>query len=154
METGEFGHRRALGDQGVFDGRRVGPAQRHAADDLLSRGVELQFVFDEAVKLGERGLRAGVETAAARGHHDVLQKHAVVEPAALLHHPVDGENQTDRRVEKQVVAAMLGVHGGLVALGDAQQAVQVPADLAAAVDVGRTPFAGVVGVFLGVLRGL
>ena len=86
----------------------------------------------------------------ARRDHDVLQEHAVVEPAALLHDAVDGEDQPDRRVEEVVVAAVLRVHARLVGLADAEQAVQVPADLAAPVDVGRRPLRRVVGVLLAV----
>ena len=91
---------------------------------------------------------------AARRDHDALQEHAVVEPAALLHHAVDREDQADRGVEEGVVAAVLRVHARLVGLADAQQPVQVPADLAAPVDVGRGPLRRVVGVLLAVLRAL
>jgi hypothetical protein len=149
QEPREAAHRLALGAQGVDHGLRVGPAQRHAAHHHLLRG-QLQLLGDEAVELREGGLRAGVQAARARGHHDVLQEHAVVQPAALLHDAVDGEDQAHRGVEEGVVAAVLRVHARLVGLADAQQAVQVPAHLAAAVDVGAAPLHGVVGVLLGV----
>ena len=87
---------------------------------------------------------------AARSDHDVLQEHAVVEPAALPHDAVDGEDQADRRIEEDVVAAVLRVHARLVGLVDAEQAVQVPADLAPPVDVRATPLGRVVGVLLAV----
>ena len=70
------------------------------------------------------------------GHHDVLQEHAVVHPAALLQHAVDAEDQAHRCVEEAVVATMLAVHTRLVGLGDAEEPVQIPADLAAAVEIG------------------
>src|SRR5436309_1397708 len=82
----------------------------------------------------ESGLRAGVESAPARRDHHVLEEHAEVEPAALPHDPVDREHEADRRVEELVVAPVLRVHALLVGLGDAEEAVQVPADLAAPVD--------------------
>ena len=71
----------------------------------------------------ERHLRAGVEAASARGDHDVLQEHPVVEPAADLENAVDGEDQAHRRIEKQVVAPLLGAHFLLLAPGNAEQAV-------------------------------
>ena len=105
---------------------------------------------DEAMKLEECGLRAGVHPVATRADHDVLEEHAVVEPAALPQHAVDREDQADRRTEERIVAPMLRMHAGLVGLVDPEQAVQVPAHFAAPIDVGGTPLGGVVGVFLGV----
>ena len=125
-------------------------AERHAADELLVRRARRSPRHDEAVERRERRLRAGVEAAAARRDHDALQEHAEVEPAALAHDPVDREHQADRRAEELVVAPVLRVHARLVGLGDAEQAVQVPADLAAALDEGRAPLGRVVGVLLGV----
>ena len=48
-----------------------------------SFGGGADVLDDDAVELRERGLRAGVEAAAARRDHDALQEHAEVEPAAL-----------------------------------------------------------------------
>jgi hypothetical protein len=101
---------------------------------------------DDAVELRERGLRAGVEPARTCRDHDALEEHAVVEPAALAHHAVDREHQADRRAEELVVAAVLCVHARLVGLLDAEQPVQVPADLAAPVDERRDPLGRVVRV--------
>ena len=102
------------------------------------------------MELRERRLRAGVQPVAACRHHHALQEHAVVEPAALPHDAVDGEDQADRRVEEAVVALVLFMHALLVSFADAQQRVQVPAHLAPAVDIRRHPLGGVVGVLLGV----
>jgi hypothetical protein len=66
---------------------------------------------------------------------------------------VDGEDEAHRRVEEAEVAPVLRVHPVLVALGDAQQAVQAPAVLAPAAQVGLDPLAGVVVVLLAVARG-
>src|SRR3546814_11051739 len=77
-----------------------------------------------------------MQAVAARRHHDVLQEHAVVEPAPQLKPPVDGEDQADRRVEEDVVAAALLLHALLFALLDAEQAVKAPADGAAPAEIG------------------
>jgi multicomponent Na+:H+ antiporter subunit D len=94
----------AFGDQAVFGRSRVGVAQRHAAHHHLVVG-QAQVPRDDAVELREGRLRAGVQPARARRHHHVLQEHAVVQPAALLHDAVDGEDQAHRRAEEVVVAA-------------------------------------------------
>ena len=86
----------------------------------------------------------------ARRDHHAFEEHAVVEPAALAHDAVDREHEADRRTEELVVAPMLGVHPRLVGPGDAEQRVEVPADLAAPLDVGRDPLGRVVRVFLAV----
>ena len=91
---------------------------------------------------------------AARRDHHVLQEHAEVEPAALAHDPVDREHEADRRAEELVVAPVLRVHPLLVGLGDAEQAVEIPADLAAPVDEGRPPLGRVVRVLLAVAGAL
>jgi hypothetical protein len=130
-------------------GSGVGDAERHAAHELLL-GRNGDGFADQAMERRERSLRAGVEVVRARGHHDVLEEHAEVEPAALAHDAVDGEHQADRRAEEFVVAAMLRVHARLVGLGDAEQAVEIPADLAPPLDEGRAPLGRVVGVFLAV----
>jgi len=124
-------------------------SERHAAHHHL-RVVQLQLAADDPVELGECRLRAGVEAARARRHHDVLQEHPVVEPAALLHHPNNGENEPDRRVEELVVAAVLGVHPRLVRLADAEQPVQVPAHLAPPPEVRLDPLPRVVRILLAV----
>src|SRR3546814_14857288 len=77
-----------------------------------------------------------MQAVAARRHHDVLQEHAVVEPAPQLKPPVDGEDQADRRVEEDVIAAALLLHALLFALLDAEQAVKAPADGAAPAEIG------------------
>ena len=92
-------------------------------------------------------LRAGIEAPAARRDHDVLDEHAVVEPAAPLEDAVDGEHQTDRRVEEAVIAPMLMVSLLEITFADAEQPIHVPAYLAAPIDIGRGPLLRVIGVF-------
>src|SRR3546814_18649635 len=77
-----------------------------------------------------------MQAVAARRHHDVLQEHAVVEPAPQLKPPVDGEDQADRRVEEDVIAAALLLHALLFALLAADQAVQATAAGAAPAGLG------------------
>src|SRR3546814_8480715 len=77
-----------------------------------------------------------MQAVAARRNHDVLQEQAVVEPAPQLKPPVDGEDQADRRVEEDVIAAALLLHALLFALLDAEQAVKAPADGAAPAEIG------------------
>ena len=71
-------------------------------------GRDAQALLQDVVEDEERRLRAGLEAEGARGDHDVLQEHAVVEPRALLQVAVDGEDQPDRRVEEQEVAPRAG----------------------------------------------
>src|SRR6185369_9505296 len=148
-EAREAGDRLALGDERVLDRARIGPAERHAADELLVRR-RADLVGDDAMKRRERGLRAGVEAVRARRDHHAFDEHAVVEPAALAQDAVDREHQSDRGTEELVVASVLRVHPRLVGLADAEQAVEVPADLAATVDVRRDPLGRVVRVLLAV----
>src|SRR5450755_4140209 len=139
-ETNEARDRLALGDERVLDRARVGYAERHAAHQLLFVRRRADLVHDDPVERRERRLRAGVEALAARRDHDALQEHAEIEPAALAHDAVDREHQADRRPEELVVAPMLRVHALLVGLGEAEQAVQIPADLAPPLDERRLPF--------------
>src|SRR5258706_5119545 len=78
-EAREAADRLALGGERILDRRRIGPAERHAAHELLVRR-RTDVLDDDAVKLGERGLRAGVQTTRTRRDHDALQEHPVVEP--------------------------------------------------------------------------
>src|SRR5690606_10005563 len=106
-----------------------------------------QVLLDDVGIVRQRRLRARIQTAAARHDHDVLQEHAVVEPAALVQVVVDGKQQHARRAKEFVVAPVLAGRGFAVALLDAQQAVQAPAGFAAAVQVGAAPVHGVILVF-------
>ena len=90
---------------------------------------------------------------AAGRHHDALQKHAVVQQAAAAQAVVHGEHEADRRVKEPEVALVLGMHLVLVALADAQQAVQAPAVFTAPINEGRDPFFRVVVVSLFVVSG-
>ncbi len=82
--------------------------------------------------------------------HQVLEEHAVVQPAALAQDPVDGEDEAHGRTEEAVVPGVLGFHPVLVPLGDAQEGVEIEAHLPAAFQVGGHPLAGVVVIFLAV----
>src|SRR5213076_3088118 len=95
----------------------------------------------------DRRLRAGFQAICARRQHDVLQEHSIIEPAALLHHPVYGKKQADRRTEELDIAAVLGMHALLVGPADTEQAIQVPPNLAAPLDIWRLPSSWIVGIF-------
>ena len=102
--------------------------------------------------LGKRvpgGLRAGVQAPAARGNHQRLQKHAVVDQRAPAQDAVDGEHQAHRRVKKTVIALVLRVHFVFVALANAQEPVQAPTVFPTPVDIRAGPFGRVIVVFLG-----
>ena len=90
---------------------------------------------------------------AARSHHDVLQKHAVVHQRATAQDAIHGEHQTNGCIKKLVVALVLGVHLVLVAFGNTEQPIQAPAVFTPAVYVGRHPLFRVVVVFFPVLCG-
>ena len=79
QKFGESRHRLALGHQRIFNFAGVGLTERHAAHHRFIRR-QLQHLADDLVILRECRLWAGIETASARRAHDVLQKHAVVEP--------------------------------------------------------------------------
>ena len=98
----------------------VGITERHAADQHFAL-ARADVRKDDAGEAIPRCLRAGVETTAPRGHHDVLQKRAVIHQRAAPHDLVDGEHQADRRIKETEVALMLRVHFVLVGLADAQQ---------------------------------
>src|SRR3546814_16187524 len=79
-EGREVLHGRAFRLKSVHHRVWIGVADRHAADDDLAlRDSELGA--DDAVVIAEGSLRTGMQAVAARRHHDVLQEHAVVEPA-------------------------------------------------------------------------
>ena len=80
-------------------------------------------------------------------HHDVLQEHAVVEPTADFQLAIDQKDQPDRRVEKAEIARGLVLHANGVALFDADQTVEVPANFAAAAFVGLEKLIRVIGEF-------
>ena len=123
---------------------------RHAAHQHFIRaGADVRQ--DDLFKAVPGGLRAGVQATGARRNHDALHEHAVVDQRTASHHPVQREHEAHRRIEEAEVPVVLGMHLVLVALGDAQEAVQAPAVLAPAVQVGRDPFLRVVVVFLLVL---
>jgi hypothetical protein len=136
-------HRLALRDEPVGGLVRVLPPQCHPAhDDLVRRDAELGAQDRRIV--GDGRLRAGVQVVRAGGDHDVFEKHPEVEPAALAEVAVDREHQSDRGSEEGVVAPVLAQRALAVAPGDARQGVEVPADLAPALDVRRAPRDGVV----------
>ena len=143
MEDDEFVERGTFGRQRVLDRVRIGMAQRHATDQLLPR-PEAEDFGDDAVVVEPGHLGAGVEAAGARGEHHILKEHAVVEPAALPHAPVDAEDQADGRTEEFKIAAHLRLHAVRVALADAEQTVKPPADLAPARQVRLEEFRRVV----------
>ena len=97
--------------------------------------------------VGEGGLRASVESLAPGGNHDVFQEHAEIEPTADFEHPVNGEDHADGGVEELEIAPVLGVHLILLAPFDAEQAIKVPADLAAAAEIRLRELQGIVVVF-------
>lgn len=63
-EPREAGDRLAFGDEPVLRRRRVGEAQRHAADHALAIG-DAEDAADYAMVARERHLRAGVQPARA-----------------------------------------------------------------------------------------
>src|SRR3954447_9897068 len=83
----------------------------------------------------------------ARCDHDVFQKHAVIEPGADFEPAIDRENRADRRAEKIKILAVLRVHRRVVALLDAEQTIQVPADLAPPRQIRLEELFGIVTVF-------
>ncbi len=100
-----------------------------------------------------RRLRASVQATGARGQHDGLQEHAIVDQRARAHDAIDREDQAHRRVEEAEIAPMLRMHLVLVALVDAQQTIQVPAVFAAPRLVRVDPLRRVVVVLFTVLAG-
>ena len=81
-------------------------------------------------------MEAGVEATRTGREHDVLHEHAVIDPTASGHSPIDGEDEPDRRVEEAEVARVLAMHRVLVALGDAEQCIEFEAVAAASTEVG------------------
>src|SRR5436190_308905 len=65
-----------------------------------------------------------------RGEDDVLQEEAAIEPAMLGERPMDGEDQTDGRVEEDIVAAGLPVTRRLVGAIDTECGVVALAKIA------------------------
>ena len=140
-------HRHPRRAKGVDQRSRVGITQGHAAHQHFAVACA-DVRQDNFCKPVPGGLRTGVQTVATRGHHQRLHEHPVVHQRATAHDAVHREHQAHGRIEKTKVALLLGVHGGLVALGDAQQPVQAPAVFAAAVNVRRHPFFRVIVVSL------
>jgi hypothetical protein len=71
-------------------------AQRHADphDHLVLR--ERDVASEDGGIVCQRLLRTAVEAAGAGRNHDVLEEHSVIEPAALLRIPIDGEDKANR----------------------------------------------------------
>ena len=123
-------------------------ADGDAADHDLAVG-DGEFAAHHRVEAGEDRLRAGVQPVALRRDQDALDEHAEIEPGADLEIAVDRHHQRDRRVEEAQIGGGLALHAVDIALLDAEQAVEVPADLAAARLVGLAEGLGIVAVFLG-----
>lgn len=77
-----------------------------------------------------------------------LDEGAEVEPGADLEIAIDRQHQRDRRTEEAQVRLGLAAHAGMVALGDAKQAVEVPADLAAPREIGLAEGHRIVAILL------
>jgi hypothetical protein len=106
------------------------------------------------VERRERRLRAGIEAVTARRGHDVAEEDAVVEPAADLEPAVDREDHADGRVEEEEVARVLRLHPRRLAARDAEEAVEIPADLAAPRQIRLEELVGVVLVLRAMRRAL
>ncbi len=91
-----------------------------------------QFAPHHRVEAGKDRLRAGVQPVALRCDQDALHEHAEIEPGADFEIAVDRHHQRDRRIEEAQVRGGLPLHALDIALLDAEQAIEVPADLAAA----------------------
>jgi len=89
-----------------------------------------------------------VESVAPRRDHHAQQEHAEVQPGALAQVPFDAEEHADRRSEELVVLRVLSAHRVGIALSDAKQPVQRPAQSPAQAQVGVAPVRGVVDVLL------
>src|SRR5215213_2410623 len=126
----EVARRHALGPERVLRRGGVLVADRQAAHHDLFGGKP-ELAPDRRVERRERRLGAGVEAVAARRRHDIAEEDAVIEPAADLEPAVDREDHADGRVEEDEVARVLRLHPRRLAAGDAEEAVEVPADLAA-----------------------
>ena len=112
----------------------------------------LQVPGDNPVVFAKSRLRAGIKTSGPRGQHHVLKKHSIIEPTSLPHDPVDGEEESHRCIEEGIVSGKLLFHALALPFGNPENPVEVVANLASPIDVGRHPFVRVVGVFLRVLR--
>src|SRR5690242_20252422 len=118
-------------------------AERHPANnDFILGNAEKRP--DHAVKIGKRRLSTGVETTAPCGDHDRSQENAEIEPASDFEVLIQREDHADRCAEEFVVAHP-GLLGALeITLGDAKQAVHVPADLAPPSEERLAPADGIV----------
>ena len=98
--------RHPCGLKGVDQGRLVGIAQRHAANEhfVLTRAHQWQDNFGKTVP---GRLRASVQATRSGCHHEALQEHAVVEQTASAHDFLDGEHQAHGRIEEFVIALVL-----------------------------------------------
>src|SRR5829696_9248712 len=146
----ELARRHALGPEPVLRRGGVLVADRQAAHHDLFVGKP-ELAPDRRVERRERRLGAGVEAVSARRRHDVAEEDAVVEPAADLEAAVDREDHADGRVEEDEVARVLRLHPRRLAARDAEEAVEVPADLAAPSQIRLEELVGVVLV-LGAMR--
>src|SRR5215203_6247688 len=146
----ELARRHALGPEPVLRRGGVLVADRQAAHHDLFVGKP-ELAPDRRVERRERRRGAGVEAVSARRRHDVAEADAVVEPAADLEAAVDREDHADGRVEEDEVARVLRLHPRRLAARDAEEAVEVPADLAAPSQIRLEELVGVVLV-LGAMR--
>ena len=92
-----------------------------------------------------------MQAGLARQQHNVLQKHTVVEPAAGIEVVMNREDSPGRGTEKFEIAPVLRFHFFLIAFLDAEQRVEIPANLAAPAEERFEEFIGVVGLF-GIVR--
>src|ERR1700730_9107754 len=84
------------------------------------------------MEIGERRLRTGIKAVTARRDHDRADHDAEIEPASDLEVLVQREDHPDRGAKELVVAEPRLLSAFVVALANAEQAIHVPADLAAA----------------------
>src|SRR5450756_1124234 len=130
-ERCELLDRRALGDEPVFDGIGIGVSQRQAAnEDLTLRNAEQRP--DQRMEIGKRRLRAGIEPAPARSDGETADKDSKIEPAADFKVFIECKHHAHRRSEKLVISPALALGALEVPFVYAEQAVQVPANLAPA----------------------
>ena len=105
---------------------------------------QIQVLLDNVVITRPRGLRTCMETLATRGETNVLDKHAVVEPAHPTHIPVNSEDEADRCAKKAVILRVKLARLLPFTLPDTEKSVKIPTDLTASCEVGITVFLKIV----------